>query len=126
MKNIWRKWSVYHFTPRFAQFRGKNTFWSENLCHRRKPCPYVDICKRLISVNQFQEDIIKPRTCLSGLTQDMWQETHYSAIYRFFCDENCRVLVSYIDKNMGLVCDNNVPTSQVIDLKILAFQHEGF
>ncbi|KAL5251273.1 hypothetical protein ACHWQZ_G016836 [Mnemiopsis leidyi] len=58
------------------------------------------------------EDIIKPRTCLPGLTQDMWQETHYSAIYRFFCDENCRILVSYIDKNMGLVCDNNVPTSQ--------------
>lgn len=57
---------------------------------------------------------MKPRTCLSGLTQDMWQETHYSAIYRFFCDENSRILVSYIDKNMGLVCDNNVPTTQVL------------
>jgi len=28
------------------------------------------------------EEIIKPRTCLSGLTQEMWQETHYSAMYR--------------------------------------------
>ena len=59
------------------------------------------------------EEILKPRVCLSGLTADMWQESHYSAIYRFFCDENCRVLIAYIDKNMGLVVDNVVPSTQV-------------
>ena len=57
--------------------------------------------------------MIMPRTCLTGLTKDMWQESHYSAIYRFFCDENCRILISYLDKTRGLVVENFVPTTQV-------------
>ena len=60
-----------------------------------------------------QSYLVKNRVLLSGITPDMWTESHSAEINKFLSDKNDQLLLVYIDRQRGLVLCSSLPTFAV-------------
>ena len=81
--------------------------------------------EKFLLFNLLQIKYVQEHVILSALTPEMWTSEQYSYIEEFFNSRNpFRLLVIYVDTQIGLVLDNKIP-AQAVDEICYFIRKEG-